>query len=148
MAITRSDRSTEKGSSAALSATIVDMWRLLRTFRPDQLDGSGDQSECREPNETASKPAPRTWLEQHLEHMVDQFADALAARLSWDAPAKTDEPLLLTRAQVAATLQITVRTLDRWTERGLVPEPMRIGGTSRWLREDIEAWFKKRGGAQ
>lgn len=148
MAIARKTRSTDKGSSARLAGTIVDLVRLVRTFDANQLAGSPDQSECREPNETASKPAPRTWLEQHLEHMVDQFADALAARLAWDTPGQTDEPLLLTRAQVAATLQITVRTLDRWTERGLVPEPMRIGGTSRWLREDIEAWLKKRGGTQ
>jgi predicted DNA-binding transcriptional regulator AlpA len=147
--VTRRLRTTPaSGSSAALARTIADIWRLLRTFPADQLDGSGDQSECPEPNEQAPKPAPQIWLEQHLEHMADQFADALAARLSWDTPAKSDEPLLLTRAQVAATLQITVRTLDRWTRRGLVPEPMHIGGTSRWLREDLEDWFQRRGGPQ
>lgn len=148
MAITRKDRSADQGSSAALAETIVHMWRLLRTFSPDQLDGSGDQSECREPNERASKPAPQVWLEQHLAHMADQFTEALAARLSWDSPAPLGEPILLTRSQVAATMQITTRTLDRWTSKGLIPQPIQIGGTRRWLREEVEEWFKNRGAAK
>jgi len=74
--------------------------------------------------------------------MTDHFADALAERLARAEPAASIGPLLLTRQQVAESLQLNVRTLDRWCEEGLLPEPLRIGGSTRWLREDLESWFR------
>lgn len=145
MAITRANRSTDKGSPATLAGTIVDLVRLVRTFDANQLAGSPDQSECREPNETASKPAPRTWLEQHIASMADDFADLIADRLK--APPQTEggDSLLLTKSQVATELQCSTKTEDRWCAEGLLPLPLQIGGSQRWVRRDLEERIKSFG---
>jgi len=144
VAITRANRSTEKGSSASLARTIADMWRLLRTFGGNRLAGPGDQSECPEPKGSATFSAPETWLHQHLEEMTDHFADMLAARLKAPPPTEGLGSMLMTKAQVALELQCSGRTVDRWCEEGLLPEPLQIGGSVRWMRADLEAWFKNR----
>jgi excisionase family DNA binding protein len=113
----------------------------LRTFPADQLDGSRDQSECREPNGRALKPAPQTWLEQHLAQMADHLADLIAARLNVP-PTSSGDSLLLTRTQLARALQVSLKTLDRWRVEGRMPEPIVIGGTVRWMREDIMSWLE------
>ena len=44
---------------------------------------------------------------------------------------------------VAAHFQCGRSTVWRWVKQGLLPEPVRIGGATRWLRADIEAAFNK-----
>lgn len=123
---------------------MTEIWRLLRTFGADQLAVSADQSECPGHPERAPQTVAHVWLEGHLADMADHFADALADRLQpADAPAPS-EPLVLTRDQVAATLQVTPRTLDRWVQLGEIPGPIRVGGSTRWLREDLESWLRDR----
>lgn len=141
MAITRKDRSTDKGSSASVGRTIVDIVRLLRTFDANQLAGSPDQSECREPNEGAPKPAPQTWLEQHIARMTDDLADLITDRLKAPPPTTRGDSLLLTKAQVAAELQCSTKTVDRWVAEGLMPQPLQIGGALRWSRKDLIEWL-------
>lgn len=56
------------------------------------------------------------------------------------------EPLLFTAAQVAALLQVSVRTLWRMRSGGQVPSPVQIGGNVRWRRSDVLRWIE--GGCQ
>jgi predicted DNA-binding transcriptional regulator AlpA len=140
----RTATTPREGASAALARTIGDIWRLLRTFGGNRLAGSPDQSECPEPQEDATFSAPETWLHQHLEEMTDQFADMLAARLKTPPPTEGLASMLLTKRQVSLELQCSGRTVDRWCEEGLLPEPLHIGGSVRWMRKDLEAWFRDR----
>lgn len=119
-------------------------WRLLGTFTAEELAGSPAQSECPEPNEPATKPPPQTWLEQHVERMADDFTDLIAERLKAPPPTTGGHSMLLTKAQVAAELQCSPKTVGRWCESGLLPEPILFGGTPRWVRSDLKEWFKNR----
>lgn len=46
---------------------------------------------------------------------------------------------LLTAKDVAAQLSLGVSTIWRQVKRGNLPAPIRIGGSTRWRRADIEA---------
>jgi excisionase family DNA binding protein len=61
-----------------------------------------------------------------------------------EAPIQKETPItpqreLLTARDVAARLSIGVSTLWRQVKRGNLPAPIRIGGSTRWRRADIEA---------
>jgi predicted DNA-binding transcriptional regulator AlpA len=50
---------------------------------------------------------------------------------------------LLDRDQLAAYLQVDVRTLRRLEREGAIPRPARIGGRiDRWRQGDIDAWLE------
>ena len=49
----------------------------------------------------------------------------------------TTPPELLTVAQVAATLQLSERTVWRMTSTGDLPRPLRFGRAVRWRRQTI-----------
>jgi predicted DNA-binding transcriptional regulator AlpA len=51
------------------------------------------------------------------------------------------EPLLLTATQVARTLQISPRTLWRLLSAEKLPEPLRLGGSTRWRADDVITWI-------
>lgn len=56
--------------------------------------------------------------------------------------AKTLEPQLLTRAEVAQKLKVSVRTLERWEEGGdLVP--IRLGRNVRYRVADVDDYVRK-----
>ena len=145
MAVAPKKRVPGQGSSASVAATIVDMVRLLRTFSPEELAGSPDQSECREPNEGAPKPAPQIWLEQHIASMTDDFADLITDRLKTPPPTAGGDSLLLTKAEVAVALRCSTKTVDRWVADGLMPPPRRFGSTRRWSRKDLNDWLEAGG---
>ena len=47
---------------------------------------------------------------------------------------------LLTKAQVAELLNVSTRTVDRWTDQGLLPAvKMPSGHAVRYRREDVDA---------
>ena len=46
----------------------------------------------------------------------------------------------MTSSQVAATYQVSARTLRRWVRRGLLPQ-VTIGGVVRVRRADVEALY-------
>lgn len=57
-------------------------------------------------------------------------------------PAAPDPgPLLLTAQQVADLLQVSPRTLWRLVSAQKVIGPVRIGGNTRWRREEVQAWI-------
>jgi len=49
--------------------------------------------------------------------------------------------VLLTARQVAAQLNISVRTLWRLESSGKLPRPVVVGSSKRWIREELLAWI-------
>jgi excisionase family DNA binding protein len=52
---------------------------------------------------------------------------------------------LLTDWEVARRLTISVRTVWRWARNGYLPQPIRIGGITRWRRRDIDDYMRRVG---
>ena len=50
--------------------------------------------------------------------------------------------LLITAADFAKMMELSERTLARRCAEGAVPLPVRIGGSVRWRRREIEAWIE------
>jgi excisionase family DNA binding protein len=48
---------------------------------------------------------------------------------------------LLTQQQLAAELQVSLRTLERWRQEGNGPAFIRVGRAPRYRRADIDAWL-------
>ena len=53
----------------------------------------------------------------------------------------SQEPLLVSAAEVARLLQVSTRTLWRQLSAGQIPQPVRFGGTVRWRIEEIRKWI-------
>ncbi|QJD16574.1 helix-turn-helix transcriptional regulator [Paracoccus sanguinis] len=51
------------------------------------------------------------------------------------------EPQLLTARDVSALLNIGVSSVWRKVKEGNLPQPVKIGGSTRWRRADIEALY-------
>ena len=49
-------------------------------------------------------------------------------------------PLLITADEVAGMLDISTRTLWRLVSSKKVVPPVKLGGSTRWRRADVEAW--------
>ncbi len=49
-------------------------------------------------------------------------------------------PLLIDIRQLAVLLNRSVPSLERDQAAGRLPAPVRIGGSKKWRRADIEAW--------
>ncbi len=43
----------------------------------------------------------------------------------------------LTSDDLASLFRVNRRTLDRWVSEGVIPPPLRFGGTRRWLRSQV-----------
>jgi len=71
--------------------------------------------------------------------MDKQATDSAAAPETIDPP-PSSEPLLLRAAEAAAPCSVSVRTWRAWDIAGRIPQPMRIGRTTLWRREEIAAW--------
>jgi excisionase family DNA binding protein len=52
----------------------------------------------------------------------------------------TPAPLLITAEEVAGMLDISTRTLWRLVSARRIVAPLKIGGSTRWRRAEIEAW--------
>ena len=50
---------------------------------------------------------------------------------------------LLTIKEVAAYLNVSVRTLERELSAGTFPQPVRIGRLRRWRQEDIDQYLER-----
>ena len=55
----------------------------------------------------------------------------------------TDLQLLKT-SQVAELLNVDRTTLWKWYTKGRFPRPVKVGGTSRFRRSEVEAWIASR----
>jgi len=54
---------------------------------------------------------------------------------------KLSEQTLFTIQDVAEMLQVAVRTVRRLRSTGKLPQPVTIGRSVRWRREDLEEWI-------
>jgi predicted DNA-binding transcriptional regulator AlpA len=60
-----------------------------------------------------------------------------------ELPSAEDGPLLITAAALAGLLNISTRSLWRLNSAGLVPQPVRLGNSVRWRREEILCWISE-----
>ena len=51
------------------------------------------------------------------------------------------QPILITAAELAHMLQISVRTLWRLRSAGQLINPIRIGGNTRWRLDEVREWI-------
>ena len=58
----------------------------------------------------------------------------------------SETPLLITAADFAGMLKVSVRTLWRLRSAGQIPEPVRLGGAVRWRLDEVKNWIA--GGCQ
>jgi predicted DNA-binding transcriptional regulator AlpA len=66
-----------------------------------------------------------------------------------DTPTPTaEQPPVITKRRVAAMIDVTTRTIDRWVSLGTFPSPLRLGNgvrpRVRWRRSDVEAFLSSR----
>ena len=67
--------------------------------------------------------------------------DVIPLRRPDPAPPLADPaPLLADARRLAPLLSIGIRTLRTWDARGLLPEPLRIGGKVLWNFSEIIEW--------
>lgn len=55
----------------------------------------------------------------------------------------TREPLLITAAELADMMRISLRSLWRMRNSGHLPQPIRLGGVVRWRTNEVEAWINQ-----
>lgn len=51
------------------------------------------------------------------------------------------DPLLLSAAQTAQALGVSVRTVRAWDSGGRIPSPRRIGRATRWDAAELRDWI-------
>jgi excisionase family DNA binding protein len=57
-----------------------------------------------------------------------------------DDAQRRDWPLLLTVEDVSRLLGVSVRSVWRMVRTGQCPEPLRVRGSTRWRRGELEKW--------
>ncbi len=63
-----------------------------------------------------------------------------ANELGGGVTSTTPAPLLIAAEEVAGMLDISTRTLWRLVSARRIVAPLKIGGSTRWRRAEIEAW--------
>lgn len=58
------------------------------------------------------------------------------------APAVVAAPLLVSRFDSAALAGVAIATWDRLVAAGKTPRPVRVGGSVRFRRADVETWIR------
>ncbi len=48
-------------------------------------------------------------------------------------------PSYVSKATLAAELDISESTVDAWVQRGILPKPIRMGGSVRWCWAQVDA---------
>lgn len=93
--------------------------------------------------------SPSALGDEHLTQVLDRLtavtqdlANAVATLAEREAHVTTMTSTLLDTTQFAAILGCDPRTLRRWIREAEVPAPIRIGGTLRWRRKDVDAWLE------
>lgn len=54
--------------------------------------------------------------------------------------------MLMSRASIAEAMELSPSTVEKLTARHDWPEPIRIGRSVRWRRDDVEAWLDRQTG--
>lgn len=69
------------------------------------------------------------------------FPEHAAERFDDDRPPPMVEPLVVTVDEVAKMLRLSKRSVWRLRSAGVLPAPLRLGNSVRWLKSDIDAWI-------
>ena len=77
-----------------------------------------------------------------LSIQTSQFRKEPPERRPKEKPASPN--LLMKANEVAEFLGVDVRTAWRFALCGVLPPPIKVGGTSRWHRRDIESWIDQK----
>lgn len=81
---------------------------------------------------------------QRLTAVTENLANAVAALRRSEAHGETMTATLLDANDLAKILGADVRTVRRWVREGEAPPPIRIGGTLRWRKADVERWLEEK----
>ena len=54
-----------------------------------------------------------------------------------------DQPVFMNAGELANTLGVSERTIWRMLSCGKIIEPVRIGGSTKWHRTQVENWIAK-----
>ena len=52
---------------------------------------------------------------------------------------------LISASEVCSMFGVSNRTLSRWLENGKFPLPVRVGGTRRWRRSELDLFIDSKG---
>jgi len=75
------------------------------------------------------------------EPRASDLTDAADRPTAAPASAPAVGPLLLTARDLAALLQLALRTVRGLDAAGKLPAPVRIGGSVRWRSDELRAWL-------
>ena len=82
-------------------------------------------------------------LRDRVEHLARASKGRVVLTPTATPDAVAPDPLaLLTAAEVAALLQVNVRTLRRMRHERTFPRPTRMGRSLRWKRSLVERWLE------
>jgi predicted site-specific integrase-resolvase len=56
----------------------------------------------------------------------------------------TEDDALLTEAEMAALVRVSLRTARRWRAAGTGPPVLWAGGRPRYRRSEVETWMRRR----
>ena len=56
-------------------------------------------------------------------------------------PSGRTEPALISAVELAELLQVSTRTLWRLRSAGKLIKPIKLGGSTRWRLDEVEAWI-------
>lgn len=63
-------------------------------------------------------------------------------------PALHRPPSYPSKKTLAAELDISESTVDEWVQRGILPKPIKLGGSVRWCWADVQASLSPMAGQQ
>jgi len=70
--------------------------------------------------------------------VVFSFGETMPAPTTHSTSAASS---LISADEFAKLLSASTRTIRRYDSAGRVPKPLKLGGVTRWRREEIEAWI-------
>jgi predicted DNA-binding transcriptional regulator AlpA len=56
-------------------------------------------------------------------------------------PAQQTTPALISASELAEMLQVSTRTLWRLRSAGKLIKPIKLGGSTRWRLDEVQAWI-------
>jgi predicted DNA-binding transcriptional regulator AlpA len=95
-------------------------------------------------------PSPSRPRSRHEARLAENARKARekAARKQRQLAATAHHPLRLYRvARLATLLDVNEATLWKWRQRGILPEPVKIGSIEGWTRQQIEYLLTPQGSA-
>jgi predicted DNA-binding transcriptional regulator AlpA len=80
-------------------------------------------------------------MENTMDQKQPEQTAQLGAQENSQAGVVASRSLLLTAAEAAAIFRKSARSWRNWNATGKIPRPIRIGRSTFWRPEEIEAWL-------